>query len=71
MFRISQGVKKVVDVYTKDQIEQAVRALGPGPWQIDQIDGEPFPSGHTSRRCGAWIKLPDGLVMLERDRWEV
>jgi hypothetical protein len=70
MFRISQGLKKVVHVDDVDQIEPAVRALGTGRWVVDQIEHDPLPSGHTSRRCGAWIKLPDGSVVPERDPWK-
>jgi hypothetical protein len=70
MFRISQGLKKVVDVDTVDQIEPAVRALGIGRWVVDQIERGLLPSGHTSRRCGVWIKLTDGSIVIERDPWE-
>jgi hypothetical protein len=70
MFRISQGVNKVVDVYTKDQIEQTVRALGPGPWHIDQIERKPFLSGRTSRRWGVATVDQDGTVWIEHARPE-
>jgi hypothetical protein len=70
MYRISRGLAQVVDVDTVDQIEPAVRALGSGRYQIDQIEREPLPSGHTSRRWGVGLKMPDGSVVIERDPWE-
>jgi hypothetical protein len=60
MFRITQGLKKVVNVDTVDQIEPAVRGLSAGRWHIDQIERDSLPSGHTSRRWGVGLKMPDG-----------
>jgi hypothetical protein len=61
---------QVTDVAQADQIEPAVRAAKPGRYDIDQIEREPLPSGHTSRRWGVAIKGPDGSVMIEPDPWE-
>ena len=37
---------------------------------IDQIERDPLPSGHTSRRWGFATKWPNGPVDLEPDSWE-
>jgi hypothetical protein len=41
-------------------------------WQnhVDEIEREPLPSGHTSRRWGVGLKMPDGSVVIERDPWQ-
>jgi hypothetical protein len=69
LFRISQGIAKVVDVAQVDEIEPAIRASRPGRHQIDQIERDPLPSGQTSRRWGIAIKARGGSVVIERDPW--
>ena len=60
MYRISQsGQEPVVDVDTVEQLEPAVRSLPPGRWHLDQIERDPLPSGHTSRR---WV-LPSSATI--------
>jgi hypothetical protein len=34
----------------------------PGRYSVDEIQAEPFPSGHTSRSWGRMIRDPDGRV---------
>src|SRR5438309_1206192 len=42
----------------------------PGRYTVDEIRGEPGPSGHTSRRWGILLRLEDGAVISEPDVWE-
>jgi hypothetical protein len=69
MFRISKGLDHVVDVDSLEQIEPAIRAGKPGRSHIDQIELDPLPSGHTSRRWGVGIKGADGSVQVQPDPW--
>jgi hypothetical protein len=57
------------DVAQVDEIEPANRARRAGRDQIDQIERDPLPFGHTSRRCAVGLKLPDGAVVVEPDPW--
>jgi hypothetical protein len=59
-----------IDVAHADEIEPAVRAKRAGRYHIDQIERDPLPSGHTSRRWGVGIKQRDGSVVIKRDPWE-
>jgi hypothetical protein len=55
MFRITQdGQEPIADVDFEEDIEPAIRAWKPGRYRVDEIraDGDPFPSGHTSRAWG-------------------
>jgi hypothetical protein len=70
MFRISQSRKPVVNVDIVAKIDPAVRALGTGCYHVEQIEREPLPSGHTSRRWGVGLKMPVGSVVIERDPCE-
>jgi hypothetical protein len=70
MFRISKGTDTVIDVALVDEIEPAIRASKAGCYHVDQIERDPLPSGHTSRRWGVAIKRGDGSVVIERDPWE-
>ncbi len=68
MFRITQnGQEPIVDVDTIDQLEPAIRSSEPGRYHVDEISGDPLPSGHTSRRWGIAIERADGTVVLEPD----
>jgi hypothetical protein len=71
MYRISHnGQEPIVDVDRLEVIEPAIRLSEPGRYQVDQIERDPLPSGHTSRRWGIAIKRPDGTVELEPDPWD-
>jgi hypothetical protein len=71
MFRISRdGQEPVVDVAQVEEVEPAIRSSEPGRYHIDQINREPLPSGHTSRRWGVGIKSPDGSATIVPDPWE-
>jgi hypothetical protein len=70
MFRTSQnGQVPIVDVDTLDELEPVIRSIEPGRYHIDQLERDPLPSGHTSRRWGVGIKRADGSVVLEPDPW--
>ena len=72
MYRISRNVHEpIVDVDQVEAIEPAIRSSEPGRYQVDQIEREPRPSGHTSRRWGVGIKHPNGSVELEPIPWEL
>jgi hypothetical protein len=61
MYRASHnGQEPVLDADTLDELEPAVRSSKPGKYHVDQIEREPLPSGHTTRRWGVAIKHPDG-----------
>lgn len=68
VFRISHPDREaIVDVAQVDGIEPVIRASEPGRYHIDQIEADPLPSGHNSRRWGVAIRRPDGSVDLEPD----
>jgi hypothetical protein len=70
MFRISSGGQEpVIDVASVDDVEPAIRAVEPGRWHIDQIERDPLPSGHKSRRWGDRIKRQEGSIVIEPDHW--
>jgi hypothetical protein len=50
--------------------EPAVCASEAGRYDVYQIDRDPLPSGHTSRRSGVAIKRQYGSVVVERDPWD-
>ena len=57
MYRISQfGSEHITEVDTIDQLHTALSFSKPGRYCIDQIESDPLPSGHTSRRWGVAIK---------------
>jgi hypothetical protein len=71
MFRISRaGSDQINDVVTVDRIEPAIRSIARGRYHVDRIARDPLPSGHTSRRWGVALKMPDGSVVIERDTWD-
>jgi hypothetical protein len=69
MFRISQTISD--HLTESDRVDPAIRASRPGRFHVDQIERDPLPSGHTSRRWGVAIERKDGSVAIERDPWEV
>jgi hypothetical protein len=70
MFRISRtGSNEITDVAQFDEIEPAVRVSEPGRYNIDQIERDPLPSGHTSSWWGVGIKR-HGTVAIEPDPWD-
>jgi hypothetical protein len=71
MFRTSQnGQEPIIDVDSVDEIEPAIRSSAPGRYHVDQIERDPLPSGHTSRRRGIGIERADGTVVLDPDPWD-
>ncbi len=71
MYRISRkGQEPIIDVDQVEAIEPAIRSSKPGRFHVDQLERDPLPSGHTSRRWGVAIKRPDGSVELEPDPWQ-
>jgi hypothetical protein len=70
VYRVTQpGDDQAVDVDAIGAIEGVVRAGKPGRYPIDQIDRDPLPSGHTSRRWGVGINDADGTAAIEPDPW--
>ena len=70
MFRISNGLDRIIDVGDVNEIGRVIRALEPGYYYIDEIGADLLPSGHSSRRWGIAIKRQDGSVTLEPDPTE-
>jgi hypothetical protein len=54
---------------TVEGLRRPVERLGPGRYHVAEIDADPLPSGHTSRRWGSALKHPDGRVELDPDPW--
>jgi hypothetical protein len=48
-------------------LKGVVGDLDPGRYTVDEIRGEPGPSGHTSRRWGVLLKLEDESIVTEPD----
>jgi hypothetical protein len=67
MFRIRKCTRTVIDVAHVDEIAPVVRTSKPGRYHIDQIERDPLPSGHTSRRWEVAVKRRDGSVVIESD----
>ncbi len=62
MFRVShrgEGIDNTGTLYGEREI---VRSRQPGRYDVDEIQAEPFPSGHTSRSWGRMIRHLDGRV---------
>jgi hypothetical protein len=70
MFRISKGTDTVIDVAQIDKIEPAIRSSEPLRCHVDEISAGPLPAGHTPRRWGVALKMPDGSVVIEPDPWK-
>ena len=68
MFRVSHRGEGIDDADTIEGARGIVRGEPPGRYDVDEIRGEPFPSGHTSRSWGRMIRHPDGRVETVRDR---
>ena len=72
MFRISpSGQAPNIDVDQVEAIEPAIRSSKPGWYHVDQIEADPLPSGHTSRRWGVGFKRGDETVVIEPDPWDI
>ncbi len=52
------------DAESIEGAEQIVREASPGRFHVDEIADQPLPSGHTARKWGSAIRLPDGSVIL-------
>ena len=51
-------------------IEPVIRRSTPGRYHVDQIERDPLPGGHTSRRRGVDVKRHGRSVMIELDPWD-
>ena len=60
----------LADADTIGYLTGLVGDLNPGRYTIDEIRGEPGPSGHTSQRWGVLFKIEDGTIISEPDAWE-
>jgi len=70
MFRVRQRGGDIDDADMIEGAREIVRGQPPRRFDVDEIRGDPFPSGHTSRRWGTAIKHRDGTVVVEPDPWE-
>jgi hypothetical protein len=62
MFRVSHRGEGIDDADTIEGARGIVRGQSPGRYDVDEIRAEPFPSGHTCRRCRRLIRRPDRRV---------
>jgi hypothetical protein len=63
MYRISQGNDQIVQVDSTKQVEPVIRAGKAGRYHIDQIERDPLPSGHSSRR---WVSESNEMTRRSR-----
>ena len=70
MFRVSQRRKGIADADTIEGARQIVQGQPPGRYDVDEIQGDLFPSGHSSRSWGRMNRHPDGRVEDEPWPWE-
>ena len=70
MFRVSQHGESIDDADTIEGVKEIVRGEPPGRYDVDEIQAEPFPSGHTSRSWVRLIRHKDGRVEDEPWPWE-
>ena len=69
MFRVSHRGEGIDDADNIEGARKIVRGQAPGRYDVDEIQAEPFPSGHTSRQWGRLILHPDGRVEDDPDPW--
>jgi hypothetical protein len=70
VYRISQpGREPITDVDSVEAVEGVVRDSEPGPFHVDEIRTERFPSGRTPRACGRMFGHPDGRVEDDQRLW--
>jgi hypothetical protein len=70
MFRVSREGEGIEDADTIDGAREIVRGQPSGRYDVDEIRGDPFPSGYTSRSWGRLIRRPDGRVEGEPWPWD-
>jgi hypothetical protein len=61
MFRVSQRGEGIDDAETIEVGRVIVRGQPPGRYDVDEIQPDPLPSGHTSQSWGRLNRHPDGL----------
>jgi hypothetical protein len=69
VFRVSQKGEEIEDADTIDGAREIVRDQPSGRYDVDEIQAEPFRSGHTSRQWGRMIRRPAGRVEDEPWPW--
>ena len=69
MFRVSHQGKHIGDADSIESAREIVRGEQPGHYDVEEIQAEPFPSGHTSRRWGRLVRHPYGQVEDEPWPW--
>jgi hypothetical protein len=70
MFRVSHRGEGIDDADTIEGAREIVQGQPPGRYGVDEIRGELFPSGHTSRTWGRMIPYPDERVEDEPWPWD-
>jgi hypothetical protein len=70
MFRVSHRGEGIDHANTIEGARGIVRGQAPGHYDIGEIRAEPFPSAHTSRQWGQYIRHPDGRVEDEPHPWD-
>ena len=69
MFRVSHQGEGIDDADGIEGAREVVRHQAPGRYDVDEIRGESFPTGHTSRSWGRMIRHPGGRVEDEPWPW--
>jgi hypothetical protein len=65
----SQRGESGFDADTIDEASENLRTAEPGRYGVDEIRGDPFPSGRTSRAWGQLVRQFDGSVAEEPHPW--
>ena len=66
---IQPGREPISDVDSVEAVEGVVRDSEPGPFHVDEIRTERFPSGRTPRACERIVGHPDGRVEDDPRLW--
>ena len=70
MFRVSRQGERIDDADNLEGAREIVSSEPAGRYDIDEIQADPFPSGHTSRQWGRMVRHLDGRVEDETWPWE-
>jgi hypothetical protein len=68
MFRVTRG-QSGFDGDTIERAREIVRTHEPGRYYVDELEVDPFPSGHTSRARQRLIQHADERVEDEPHSW--
>jgi len=67
---VNSAGRMIEDARSVSELRPHVASSPPGRYTVDEIRGQPAPSGHTSRRWGVILHLAGGEIVEEPDPWE-